>query len=99
MTDNELAGYGADVCTERAIRRHLPKAVAAKLIATMRDSRPLDPTIADAVAEGMIALKRASGRIPRFDRNERSNRRASVFAYSTSFSAICRSRCSGKRRN
>ena len=53
MTDNELAGYGADVFTERAIRRHLPKAVAAKLIATMRDSRPLDPTIADAVAEGM----------------------------------------------
>ncbi len=53
MTDGELESYGADVFSERAIRRHLPKAVATKLIATMRDSRPLDPTIADAVAEGM----------------------------------------------
>ena len=53
MLDTSLKTYGADVFSEKAIRRHLPKAVAAKLLATMRDSKPLDPTIADAVAEGM----------------------------------------------
>ena len=53
MPDTSLKTYGADVFSEKAIRRHLPKAVAAKLLATMRDSKPLDPTIADAVAAGM----------------------------------------------
>ena len=53
MTDTSLKTYGEDVFHEKAIRAHLPKAVAAKLIATMRQSKPLDPTIADAVAEGM----------------------------------------------
>jgi len=53
MTDTSLKTYGADVFSERAIRRHLPKNVAAKLIATMRDGKPLDPSIADAVAQGM----------------------------------------------
>ncbi len=46
-------GYGEDVFSEKAIRRYLPKNVATKLLATMRDGKPLDPTIADAVAEGM----------------------------------------------
>ena len=55
MPDTSLKTYGADVFSEKAIRRHLPKPVAAKLLATMRDSKPLDPTIADAVAEGMKA--------------------------------------------
>ena len=45
--------YGEDVFSEEAINTHLPKRVAAKLLATMRDGKPLDPTIADAVAEGM----------------------------------------------
>ncbi len=49
----EVADYGADVFSERAIRRYLAQGVAAKLIATMRESKPLDPTIADAVADGM----------------------------------------------
>ncbi|MGN0853963.1 MAG: glutamine synthetase III [Kiritimatiellia bacterium] len=53
MTDTSLKDYGADVFSERAIRRHLTKPVAAKLIATMKVGRPLDPSIADAVAQGM----------------------------------------------
>ncbi|MBQ2629410.1 MAG: glutamine synthetase III [Kiritimatiellae bacterium] len=53
MAETCLETYGEDVFSEKAIRRHLPKDVAAKLIATMRDGKPLDPTIADAVAEGM----------------------------------------------
>ncbi|MGN0832647.1 MAG: glutamine synthetase III [Kiritimatiellia bacterium] len=53
MTDKSLSTYGEDVFSERAIRAHLPRTVAAKLLATMRRGKPLDPTIADAVAEGM----------------------------------------------
>ena len=53
MTDTSLKTYGEDVFSEKAIRRHLPKDVAAKLLATMRDAKPLDPSIADAVAQGM----------------------------------------------
>ena len=53
MADASLKTYGEDVFSEKAIRAHLPKAVAAKLLATMRNGEPLDPTIADAVAEGM----------------------------------------------
>ena len=57
-----LKTYGEDVFSEKAIRAHMPKAVAAKLIATMRKGEPLDPTIADAVAEGMKqwALKKGA---------------------------------------
>ena len=53
MKDTYLKTYGEDVFSERAIRAYLTKPVAAKLVATMRDGKPLDPTIADAVAEGM----------------------------------------------
>ena len=53
MKDPIIESYGSDVFSEKAIRRHLPRPVAAKLLATMRKSTPLDPTIADAVAEGM----------------------------------------------
>ena len=53
MTDTSLKTYGEDVFSEKAIRAHLSKTVAAKLLATMRKGEPLDPTIADAVAEGM----------------------------------------------
>ena len=45
--------YGDDVFSEKVIERLLPKRVAAKLLATMRDSKPLDPKIADDVAEAM----------------------------------------------
>ena len=53
MKDSHLKTYGEDVFSEKAIRAFLAKPVAAKLVATMRDGKPLDPTIADAVAEGM----------------------------------------------
>ena len=53
MSDTVLKTYGEDVFSEKAIRGNMPPAVAKKLIATMRESKPLDPTIADAVAEGM----------------------------------------------
>ncbi len=53
MLDTTLKTYGEDVFSEREIREFLPKETAAKLIATMKDSRPLDASIADAVAHGM----------------------------------------------
>ena len=53
MIDTSLKNYGEDVFSEREMRQHLPKDVAAKLIATMRESRRLDASIADAVAHGM----------------------------------------------
>ena len=55
MTDTSLKNYGADVFCEKAIRKYLSKTVAAKLIATMKEGKPLDPSIADAVAQGMKA--------------------------------------------
>ena len=55
MTDTSLKNYGADVLCEKAIRKYLSKTVAAKLIATMKEGKPLDPSIADAVAQGMKA--------------------------------------------
>lgn len=48
-----FAAYGDDVFSESVIERLLPKNVAAKLLATMRDSKPLDPKIADDVACAM----------------------------------------------
>ena len=48
-----MKNYGEDVFSEKAILRHMPKTVAAKLIATMREGKPLDPSIADEVAHGM----------------------------------------------
>ena len=53
MIDTSLKNYGEDVFSEREMRQHLPKDVATKLIATMRESRILDASIADAVAHGM----------------------------------------------
>ena len=53
MSETKLKGYGEDVFSEDAIRAFLPKSVAAKLLATMRDGKPLDPSIADDVASGM----------------------------------------------
>ena len=53
MTDTSLKTYGEDVFSEKAIRKYLPKGVAAKLLATMRQLKPLDASIADAVASGM----------------------------------------------
>ncbi len=62
MADTSLKTYGEDVFSEKAIRAYLTKTVAAKLLATMRQGKPLDPTIADAVADGMKnwALKKGA---------------------------------------
>ena len=62
MSIDNLKSYGEDVFSEKAIRAHLSKPVAAKLTATMREGKPLDPTIADEVAEGMKnwALKKGA---------------------------------------
>jgi glutamine synthetase len=53
MIEEPVESYGEDVFSERAIKEYLSKPVSAKLIATMREGKPLDPSIADAVAEGM----------------------------------------------
>ncbi|MBR0197811.1 MAG: glutamine synthetase III [Kiritimatiellae bacterium] len=53
MIDTSLKNYGEDVFSEKEIRLFLPKETAAKLIATMKDGKPVDPSIADAVAHGM----------------------------------------------
>ena len=53
MEESELESYGADVFSEEAIRRHLSKTVAAKLLRTMHEGSALDASIADEVAHGM----------------------------------------------
>jgi glutamine synthetase len=45
--------YGDDVFSEKAAKRLLPKKTAEKLLATMRENKPLDPSIADEVARAM----------------------------------------------
>ena len=61
MLDTSLKTYGEDVFSEREIRQYMPKATAAKLIATMRDGKPVDPSIADVVAHGMKEWALAKG--------------------------------------
>ena len=61
MNDHLIERYGEDVFSEKAIRAHMPKTVAAKLLATMREGKPLDPSIADAVARGMKNWALANG--------------------------------------
>ena len=48
--DTSMATYGEDVFGEKEIRAFLPKATAAKLLATVNEGKPLDPSIADDVA-------------------------------------------------
>ncbi|MBO4620958.1 MAG: glutamine synthetase III [Victivallales bacterium] len=45
--------YGEDVFNEAVIRKYLSKAMAEKLLSTMRGERPFEPTIAPAVARAM----------------------------------------------
>ena len=61
MNDETLSAYGEDVFSEKAIRKFLSRDIASKLIATMRSRQPLDPTISDAVAEGMKRWALAKG--------------------------------------
>ena len=51
--DRSLETYGEDVFGEKEIRAFLPKSAAAKLLATVNDGKPLDPTIAADVAHAM----------------------------------------------
>ena len=51
--DSSLATYGDDVFGEKEIRAFLPKAAAAKLLATVNEGKPLDPSIAADVAHAM----------------------------------------------
>ena len=45
--------YGQNVFSERVMRERLPKGVFQKLNRTMRKGEPLDPSIADIVANAM----------------------------------------------
>ena len=51
--DDSLKTYGIDVFGGKTLGRYLSKSTAAKLLAVARDHKPLDPSIADEVAEGM----------------------------------------------
>ena len=51
--DTSVTTYGEDVFGEKEIRTFLPKATALKLLATVNDGQPLDPTIAADVAHAM----------------------------------------------
>ena len=94
MKDTVMKDYGEDVFSEKAIRAFLPKTVAAKLLATMRDGKPLDPSIADAVAAGMKdwAVQRA----PRISPTGSSRSRAARPRSTTPSSSrpVPRRRCS-----
>ena len=55
MTEETKAAtdFGADVFGEEAIRTYLSKDTAKKLQATIREGKPLDPSIAGEVAHGI----------------------------------------------
>ncbi len=59
--DTSLETYGADVFGEKEIRAYLPEAIAAKLLATANEGKPLDPSIADDVARAMKDWALAKG--------------------------------------
>lgn len=52
-TPASLEFFGEDVFNADAMRRYLPKAVCEKLLATIKNSEPLDPEIAGDVAQAM----------------------------------------------
>ena len=53
ITESAAAIYGENVFNLAAQRARLPKAVFTKLQKTLADGAPLDPALADAVAEAM----------------------------------------------
>ena len=55
MTEETKAAtdFGADVFGEEAINKYLSKDTAKKLQATIREGKPLDPSIAGEVAHGI----------------------------------------------
>ena len=50
---SSIKDYGEDVFSPEVIKSYLPKAAAAKLLATINENRPLDPSIAADVAHAM----------------------------------------------
>lgn len=61
MINTDLTSYGEDVFSEKAIKEYLPKTVATKLLATMREGKPLENSIAGKVAEGLKNWALAKG--------------------------------------
>ena len=53
ITESAAAIYGENVFNVAAQKARLPKAVFAKLQKTLADGEPLDPALADAVADAM----------------------------------------------
>lgn len=53
ITPATLDSYGEDVFSAAVIRAYMPQTTAEKLLATIQDNCPLDPTIADDVAHAM----------------------------------------------
>ena len=51
--DDSLKTYGIDVFSGKTIGKYLSKSTAAKLLAVASDHKPLDPSIANEVADGM----------------------------------------------
>ena len=56
ITESAAAIYGENVFNLAAQKARLPKAVYTKLQKTLADGAPLDPALADAVAEAMRVL-------------------------------------------
>ena len=46
--------YGEDVFNAEVMKKYLPKSVAQKLFATLKENHPLDPSIAADVAHAML---------------------------------------------
>ena len=62
--DSSLATYGEDVFGEKEMRAFLPKSAAAKLLATVNEGKPRDPSIAagkDVPRDASAAAIFASG--------------------------------------
>ncbi len=59
--DTSMETYGEDVFGEKEICKYMPKSTAAKLLATIKEGKPLDPSIADSVAHAMKDWALAKG--------------------------------------
>src|SRR5574344_943210 len=53
VADADISCYGEDVFNQKVIKEYLPKSTAAKLLATINEGTPLDPSIAADVAHAM----------------------------------------------
>src|SRR5574344_1928685 len=53
VADADISCYGEDVFNQNVIKEYLPKSTATKLLATINEGLPLDPSIAADVAHAM----------------------------------------------